>query len=327
MDDCIISIIVPVYNVEQYLDKCIESLLKQTYKYIEIILVDDGSTDNSGSICDEYARKSSNIHVIHTENRGLSAARNSGLRIAKGVYIGFVDSDDWVESDTYMVLWKNLIMHNADISCIAMKYEYVDDADNVLKKNNIVTECNITGLLTAIIKHSGVYGYVWNKLFKRELICGLEFNEMLRSCEDLVFTTQYAIRCKKGVYTDSELYHYRQRSTSMTGELGYSDRKISVLDAYEKIMPLYQEYCPQSLYLLSRNYLKISINILGRMRCSHYKNEDIEKRLKMNVDQTYLKVMRDPRNSKSVRFNIWVSKRFPGMALKIKQTFLKKHRR
>ena len=117
----LISIIVPVYNVEQYLDDCLVSILNQTYKNLEIILIDDGSTDNSGKICDEYAKKDSRIIVFHKENGGVSSARNAGLRIAKGIYIGFVDPDDWIAEDMYEVLYLNAKKYDADVSVCKSK--------------------------------------------------------------------------------------------------------------------------------------------------------------------------------------------------------------
>ena len=126
----LISIIVPVYNVEQYLDDCLISIINQTYKNIEIILIDDGSTDKSGKICDEYAKKDSRIIVIHKENGGVSSARNAGLRIAKGAYIGFVDPDDWIAEDMYEVLYSNAKKYDADVS--VCKYK-------IVKNNSIKT--------------------------------------------------------------------------------------------------------------------------------------------------------------------------------------------
>ena len=111
-----ISVIVPVYNTEKFLKNCISSIANQTYKDLEIILVNDGSTDNSGKICDDFAQKDSRIKVIHQSNKGVGAARNAGLDVAKGAYIGFVDSDDILRPDMYEFLLNNLIVHNADIS-------------------------------------------------------------------------------------------------------------------------------------------------------------------------------------------------------------------
>ena len=113
----LISVIVPVYNVEKYLVQCINSILNQTIKNLEIILVDDGSLDNSGKICDEFSKKDDRIVAIHKENNGLSSARNAGLEIANGNYIGFVDSDDWLDEHMYEILLKLIKENNSDISC------------------------------------------------------------------------------------------------------------------------------------------------------------------------------------------------------------------
>lgn len=117
-----ISIIVPVYKVEPFLRRCVDSLVNQTYHDLEIILVDDGSPDNCGKICDEYAATDSRIHVIHKQNGGLSSARNAGLEVARGEYIAFVDSDDWVEADTYAKLYELIQQYNADIAECALRF-------------------------------------------------------------------------------------------------------------------------------------------------------------------------------------------------------------
>lgn len=124
-----ISVIIPVYNVEEYLERCVNSVLKQTYNDLEIILVDDGSTDNSGKICDELKNKDDRIIVIHKENQGLSASRNIGIEKATGEYITFVDSDDYILEDMYETLYKNLIRNDADISMC--KYQYVKEQQKI----------------------------------------------------------------------------------------------------------------------------------------------------------------------------------------------------
>ena len=132
----LISIIVPIYNVEKYLKKCIDSIINQTYKNLEIILVDDGSPDNCGKICDEYAKKDNRIKVIHKENGGVSSARNVGVENATGEYIGFVDSDDYIEKDMYEVLINNLKKENADISIISNYEVYKNKIIENKKKEN-----------------------------------------------------------------------------------------------------------------------------------------------------------------------------------------------
>ncbi|WP_227166600.1 glycosyltransferase, partial [Enterococcus faecium] len=123
---CEISIIVPVYKVEKYLRKCVDSILAQTFTDFEVILVDDGSPDNSGKICDEYAEKDNRVRVIHKENGGLSSARNAGIDVARGKYLGFVDSDDYIDEDMYEILYENLKIHDADISSVELIPFYGD---------------------------------------------------------------------------------------------------------------------------------------------------------------------------------------------------------
>lgn len=132
MKEDLISIIVPVYKVENYLSKCLDSMICQTYKNIEIILVDDGSPDNSGKICDDYAKKDSRIKVIHKENGGLSDARNAGLKIATGKYIGFVDSDDYISVEMYEKLYNQAKKEDADIACC--NYYRVKMEKNLIKE-------------------------------------------------------------------------------------------------------------------------------------------------------------------------------------------------
>lgn len=206
MDD-MVSIIVPVYNVSEYVGKCLDSLLRQTYQNIEIIVVDDGSTDDSGEICNQYAVEyPDKIKVIHTENHGLSAARNVGLKAANGEYIAFVDSDDWVEPEMIEVLLRNLLDSNVNISSCGVKHDFNNGAD-LLNKTLDTRKCYQRELFKEIIENHNVYGYVWNKLFKRSVLGNLQFDETLMSCEDIDFTVRYAGNCKSGVYTLSELYH------------------------------------------------------------------------------------------------------------------------
>ena len=135
----LISIIVPVYNVENYLRKCVDSIINQSYKNLEIILVDDGSTDSSGKICDEYSLKDSRIKVIHKKNGGLSDARNAGMEIASGDFWGFVDSDDYIDSDMYSVLLENLLGAEADLSACGRIFTYDGKEIPEYSENNPVT--------------------------------------------------------------------------------------------------------------------------------------------------------------------------------------------
>ena len=318
-----ISVIVPVYNTSKYLKKCLDSLVNQTYSNMEIIVVDDGSTDNSGEICDSYATEyPSKIIVVHTENHGLSSARNTGLNYAQGDYIGFVDSDDWVANDMFEILLNNLLKTQSDLSVCGLKYAYdVDECTG--KRENISVVYKQDEIFEQIMKNKSFYGYACNKLFKKELIENLVFDEKLLSCEDLVFSVKYAAKCIRAVSTNDELYYYRQHTGSMTGEFKYNIRKLSVLDAYEMIMPIYEEKKSDLLYVLERNYLKINLNIKGRMRLSHIEDNTVKNRLNHNIGKFLSIVLREKQNSLTLKANVIMCRCFPGMMLWIKQMVLK----
>lgn len=205
----LISIIVPVYNVEQYLDRCMESILQQTYHRLEIILVDDGSTDSSPAKCDAYAQRDSRIKVIHKPNGGLSDARNAGLELASGDYIGYVDSDDWIEPDMYARMIQACTGHDAQIAVCRYFSEY-KDGHSTTKESGRVVPLSREALLTIYISGSDeyvIYNSVWSKLFKRELVREMIFPKG-RNSEDIMYTTRAFCRAKRAVYLDQCLYHY-----------------------------------------------------------------------------------------------------------------------
>lgn len=322
----LISVIVPVYNVEKYLNQCVESLVKQTYQTIEILLVNDGSTDSSGILCEKWASKDKRIQVIHTGNRGLSAARNVGIKRAKGKYLYFIDSDDWVECDILETLLKNMKVYSSDLSSCGMKKDY-GDKELEMQQDEQCVKVTQKQMFHEMLCNEYVYGYVWNKLFKTELADDLLFDEELFSQEDMDFTMRYLTRCKNGVYTKSEYYHYRQRNTSMTGEVGYSPRKLSIAEVYKRAIPIYSRYCSDDVHIVERNYLKVNINIIGRMRVSKYRNAQIEENLKKSITQYYKRVLMEKKNPIGIKLNVIITYCFPGMMLKIKQKIMQKGRK
>lgn len=224
--DFMISIIVPVYNVEKYLDRCIESIINQTYKNIEIILVDDGSTDKSGEICDNYANLDTRIEVIHKVNGGVSSARNKGLDIANGEYIGFVDSDDYIHPKMYETLLSNLIDYDADISmCNYIKG--IEDNYNFKKIKNNLEILNTLEQMNCLYndKVGQILG-CYLKLYKRELFNSLRFKEN-KIFEDWLIVHQIHFKSNKMVYTSDALYYYRKRE----GSIIHSEFNIKKLDA------------------------------------------------------------------------------------------------
>lgn len=208
MEKDLISIIVPVYNVEAYLDRCMESILKQTYKRLEIILVDDGSTDSSGEKCDAYAKQDSRIKVMHKKNGGLSDARNAGLALATGDYIGYVDSDDWIEPDMYQSLYDACAEHDAELAVCRYFREYQDRTET--GGTGKIVPLSRDELLKIYISGNDeyvIYNSVWSKLFKRELVADLIFPKG-RNSEDIMYTTRAFCRLDRAAYIDRCLYHY-----------------------------------------------------------------------------------------------------------------------
>lgn len=215
MSKCLISIIVPVYNVENYLRNCLDSILTCDYSDFEVLLINDGSTDHSGEICDEYADTDARVKVLHQSNRGVSYTRNKGLSVAQGEWIIFVDSDDEVECTWMRKVHELIDMYDADI----IKYGYYIDSltDTVpVVCNDREIDCLIKGSLNIYrsVEVSAYYGYLWNTVFKRELIADLRFDEKLSFCEDHLFTYNYISHVGTMLISPSPLYRYKKRSVN-----------------------------------------------------------------------------------------------------------------
>lgn len=226
-----ISVIVPIYNVENYLEDCINSILNQSYKELEIILVDDGSPDSCGKICDKYAEKDSRITVIHKKNGGLSDARNTGINVANGEYLSFVDSDDLLHKDFYLTLFNMLIDNNADISsCNFLKFTGEKISDKSIKNPIIKTISNIDALNDLYTDKYVNYIVACNKLYKATLFKDLKF-PVGKIHEDEFTTPKVLFKANKIAVTEEELYYYRQTPNSITN----SQFNINNLDFLEAI--------------------------------------------------------------------------------------------
>lgn len=221
-----ISVIVPIYNMEKYLGRCIESILSQTYQAIELILIDDGSTDGSLACCRAYAEADSRIKVIHQKNSGVSAARNKGIQNASGAYIAFVDPDDWIEKDMYELLYKQLKVYHTDV-CLCDFYRDTKNRsvpksfefeEELLNKEKIIDELinNMIGIEDISFKSTYVMGCAWRGLYSKDFIKEhqLSFVEGLSIMEDLVFMVQMLLKCEYAAILHKPLYHYIQNPKS-----------------------------------------------------------------------------------------------------------------
>lgn len=221
-----ISVIVPIYNVEKFLPKCLNSLIAQSCEDIEIILVDDGSTDACPKLCDTCAAKDSRIKVIHKENGGLISARQAGLRAAAGEYIGFVDGDDWIEPNMYEVFYKQIELHHPDMLVCEFFYSYPDkeEKSQYRLKQSLYTRAELeknvfpTMLFYEKFYQFGVYPNCWSKVFKKELLEKYLFqvDTRTRLGEDTAFTYPCLMDSNSLCFIEEPLYHYRINNESMT---------------------------------------------------------------------------------------------------------------
>lgn len=216
MDEKLVSVIIPAYNIEDYIGRCLDSIISQTYKNLEIIVVDDGSRDYTGEILDNYAKKDRRIKVIHKENGGVSSARNKGIEAAEGDYIGFIDGDDLIEPEMYKTLVDLLEEENVDIAHCGYQMVFPDRIDyyhNTGKKKIQTTEEGLKDLLSGEMIEPGLV----NKLYKKELIKNCRLNETVKINEDLLMNYQLFKLSQKSVYYDITPYSYMIRSSSATG--------------------------------------------------------------------------------------------------------------
>ena len=249
-----ISVIIPVYNVEQYLKRCVDSVLCQENVSLEIILVDDGSTDSSGHICDDYAASHPNIKSLHITNSGPSTAKNVGYDIASGTYVAFIDSDDEIKPDMFSTMLQSGFNHNADIVCC--NYIQVDEAGNISHTKHTGQEYVLTQdeALKAILIKDKIYSQCWTKIYKRETMDAhhVRNTEGLKTEEDFIYNIQ-AFACSKTVcIVDKPLYIYTHRSKSLSKDYyrdhisQYIDNRILRLELVDNIIhdkfPHLQEY-------------------------------------------------------------------------------------
>lgn len=274
LENCLVSIIVPVYNVEDFLDECIQSLVKQSLKNIEIILVDDGSTDKSLQICKKWQLLDKRIRVIHTENYGVSHARNIGLENVNGDYIGFVDPDDWLEIDAYECMLREMISNDADV--VGGGYILEDnDGDKIILKKGAHKAYNREEILLEIFscESEKILGWsLWDKLFKKKVLSKIRFDEKLISAEDMVFFWQVMLNVKHFTYIPLFKYHYRQRSDSVTHNVTSPQKVISDIEGRRKILCYAKDENEDLKQLLKKNYMTNIVNATRMLLISdsHY---------------------------------------------------------
>lgn len=260
-----VSVVVPIYKVEKYLNRCIDSILNQTYKDIEVILVDDGSPDRCGIIAEEYAAADPRIKVIHKVNGGLSDARNAGMQHITGNYTMFVDSDDWLSSSAIDMLMTTCKRYKADVVQSAFYYAYEDyllfDHKQYSPKGKPVI-LNRESLMYELVKNERVKNFAWGKLYKTSILHGIPFKKGVLF-EDVFWSHQVMDRVKKFILINQPLYFYLQRSDSIVAS--YTPRNLDILaglkERHKFIEEKYQELVNESYKVLLRTSL-IHYNLL-----------------------------------------------------------------
>lgn len=239
MDTPLISVIVPVYKVEKYLDRCVQSIVDQTYRNLEIILVDDGSPDNCPAMCDAWSEKDSRVKVIHKANGGLSDARNVGLAIADGEYVSFVDSDDWLSEHYIDILYRTVTETNCDMA--ECGYIPTTGAVEIQECSGSVTVYSKDKAMELHLKNMMFKQIVWNKLYRRSILT-VPFVKG-KYHEDEFWTYRIVHNCQRLAHVDEKLYYYFQRSDSIMGEK-YSLKRLDVVEALVQKLEFIKKYYP-----------------------------------------------------------------------------------
>lgn len=294
----LISVIIPVYNSEKYIGKCIESILNQSYAITEIILIDDGSSDNSGSLCDEWALSDSRIKVIHKENKGASSARNCGLDIASGKYISFVDSDDWIAVDMLETLCAAAVKDDATIAIcdmVAVKdFKKSEKQETNEISHQILTQQDLMNRFFRVHGERDTHS-VCGALFSAELFTDYRFIEG-RMNEDVEACFQLYRQCSKAVYIDRPMYYYRKNMNGVTNSQ-FTVKKMDLIYMWHIVIKDVHETMPQYEYVCEMNYNRAKFTLLSRMAIDGYdKNSQelkaVKRTLITDVRKSYFQLMK-----------------------------------
>lgn len=295
MENPKVSIVVPVFRAEPYIRECLDSMIDQSYQNLEIILIDDGSPDRCGSICDEYAEKDGRIKVIHQENGGVSSARNMGIACASGTYITFVDADDWIEPGHIASLTDNILRTGAECAVCG----YWEDHPRGRSRRAVSRYDRLSGskAMEKMLMPELFQGFLWNKIFRMNLIRekGLRLQADLTHYEDLLFCAGYFFYASKICLVSAESYHYRQHSGSAIGYREVNERWLagrrSAVAALERVYPFCQTRASRSL-CLARQQMEYA-DMLRRITAGKYRVEG-SRELKAKVFRGTGKVLFSP---------------------------------
>lgn len=291
-----ISVIVPVYKAEQYLDRCVKSILEQTYQNFELILVDDGSPDNSPSLCDEWAKNDNHIYVIHKANGGASSARNAGLKIAKGRWIAFADSDDWLDRTALKTLYDLANQYNVPMAIGGMRVvQKYTDASIVMKQNaKVLSNADLMSRFFRLNGEPDTHS-VWGAIIRRDILEDYSFIEG-RMNEDVETCYYLARKCEAAVYTDAPLYNYFKNIEGVTNS-GFSKKKLDLLDIWDIVQKQVEQFTPEYSYACEMNCKRARFTLLTQMSLNGYDHHDpfmieTKRKLKREVRGAFWELMK-----------------------------------
>jgi len=307
MDKGKVSVIVPVFNVEEYLSKCLDSIINQSYYNLEIILIDDGSTDLSSFICDEYCSLDSRVVVVHKTNGGLSDARNTGINLATGEFFCFIDSDDYIDVNMIEELINLLSFHDADIAvCDFLEVSPNMDISKIsLNNETIEIISNIEELENLFSKNYLQTVVSWNKLYKKELFNNIRF-PVGKLHEDEFTTYKIIFQAKKIVHTKKKMYFYLQRATSITGNT-FKIKRLVILEARRNLIQFLEKKNLYKLYVLSVfSYMILIIQFYNLIKDNYENEKRILKNLKKEYRKSYKKYFKTVIISLNIRKQLFI---------------------
>lgn len=290
MEKALISVVVPVYKVEKYLKRCVESIVKQTYDNLEIILVDDGSPDGCPEICDQYAEKDARIHVYHKSNGGLSDARNVGIEKATGKYITFVDSDDYVSCDYVEYLYNLLRKSDADISIVCNKkiWSYDEKLDDVEHQETIFSN---TEAMEALFYQKFIENSAWAKLYKKELFDVIRYPKG-RLYEDLGTTYKLFFNASKIIWSNEQKYYYFQRESSIMSK-AFTEKNMDRIAMSEEILDFVRDNCCEIEKAAVSRFFISNIQVLRELPLENQKYQNCCKEICENIKKYRKEVVLD----------------------------------
>ena len=270
--DGLISIIIPVYNSEEHLALCLDSVVGQTYKNLEIIVVNDGSSDGSKNICEEYALKDSRIKVIYQENLGVCGARNSGLAVMTGDYVSFVDSDDYIEKNMYDILMEDLLANNCDMAVGGAFVHYGRGKIRRQYKRDMKFLSSGREAIQNMLTGKYYRGHLWGKLYKAALFKDKSFERDIEICEDSLMVLLILLEAEKVYFNSTPLYNYVVRKTGLFYG-SFQERHYSGIVACERIIETLKTRQPDLVKYGRANYFTIFFTMLARLLISPSKEK------------------------------------------------------